>query len=209
MASKSSSRVLPWILAVICFIAVMLLSAMVFLPKLDIFGLETRARSAEVVNTVTGIQEVALVALGIEGIEGRSSTGTFEVPFTEIDGPLLGTNRARYMKFEFTAKLGLDGSTVEIDRAGEDGFRITIPEFKVIGLSNPRSETLVEDNGVLSWLTPEINESDITNHVYSDEEVNEYLDKYEVLLQEQAENFYNGIVKSVAPEATLEFRYLS
>ncbi|MEO9248013.1 hypothetical protein ABDK96_09995 [Citricoccus nitrophenolicus] len=209
MTTKSPRRSLPWLLTAVCLLAVLLLGAMILFPKADLFGVETRSRNTEVINSVTGIQEVALVGLGIEGIEERSTSGTFDLPLTTKSGALPGSDRARYLKYKFTAKLGVDGSTVKINKTGEDSFRITIPEFKVIGIKNPVTETVVEDNGVLSWLTPEIKESDISNDVLSDEAHQKYLDDYEELLRDQAESYYGGIVKSVAPTVTVEFEYQS
>lgn len=207
MATKSTRRALPWVLTAICFVVTLLLGAMVLFPKADLFGIETRARNTEVVNSVTGIREVALVALGIEGIEERNSSGKFELPLTTVSGPLLGSDRARYVKYDFTAKLGVDGSTVKIDESGKDAFTITIPEFEVIGIQNPNTETILEDNGILSWLTPEIEESDISNEVLSEKAHQKYLDEYEELLRAQAEAYYGSIVKSVAPNVTVKFEY--
>lgn len=182
---------------------------MVLFPKADIFGFDTRARNTEVVNSVTEIQEVALVAVGIEGIEERNSSGKFSIPLTQEDATLPGSDRAKFVKYDLTAKLGIDGSTVKIDQSGEDSFRITIPEFKVIGSEEPHFEVVVENNGVLSWLAPEIEDFDISNKVQSDDSLNKYLEDYEEMLRDQAETFYGGIVRSVAPNVTVEFEYQS
>ena len=67
----------------------------------------------------------------------------------------------------------------------------------------------VEKNGVLSWVTPEIDTVEMTNQILNDETQQKYLDDNEEILREQAQAFYKGIVGAIDPDIRLEFDYIS
>ena len=168
-------------------------------PQLTPFGTETTKKDTQVINAVTRVQQVALVSLAIEGInEDRTNSQLFG-----IDVP--GSDRVSFIRYSFDAKLGLDGKDVVITQTGEHSFEIELPAFIFIGHDDVGFEVAAESNGVLSWVTAEIDPLEIVNEVLDDDAQVQYLAKNSELLKEQAESFYRSLVVSVDPAATVTF----
>lgn len=166
-------------------------------------GSESSSRNTQVINAVERTEEVSLLSLGIQGIAERTEQRTIfglKVP---------GAERALFMQYDFTAKLGMDGQAVQIRESGDNEFTISIPEFTFIGHDDVTFRVAVEKNGVLSWVTPEIDTVEMTNQILNDETQQKYLDDNEEVLREQAQAFYKGIVGAIDPDIRLEFDYIS
>ena len=116
-----------------------------------------------------------------------------------------GTERAQFIQYSFDAKLGFDGKDVVIKPAGDNTYDITIPEFKFIGYDHPEYRTVVDQNGALSFGTPQIDTANMINEILSDKARSEYVEKNRDILEDQAESFYTSIVRSVSPDAKLNF----
>lgn len=158
-------------------------------------------RDSRTVASLTREEQVVLLSLGIQGIAERnekSSVLGFDVP---------GSGRATFLQYEFNAKLGLEGKDVTIEPTGEESLLITIPEFVFIGHDNPNFRLAAEDNGVLSWITPETDTIDMINNILDSEAQQEYIDSNEDILRDQAEVFYTSIVESVDPDISLTFDF--
>lgn len=194
---------LPWTLFGVCFVAVLVLAAMLLLPRLGLFGVGPSERNTQVIESVTREEQVALVSLGIQGIE--EETDRMTVPLLQAHVP--GSERATFVQYSFTAKLGLDGDDVEIVQTGEDAFRVSVPDFIFIGHDDEDFRLVTENNGVLSWLTPEIDELAMVNSILNDEAKEQYINSHEDLLKAQTESFYGGIITSVDPSVTVEFDF--
>ena len=65
----------------------------------------------------------------------------------------------------------------------------------------------MEDNGSISFITPEIDEAEMITEILNDETQQTHLDDNEEMLREQAENFYRGIITSVDPAIEVEFDF--
>ena len=166
-------------------------------------GSESSSRNTQVINAVERTEDVSLLSLGIQGIAERTEQRTIfglKVP---------GAERALFMQYDFTAKLGMDGQAVQIRESGDNEFTISIPEFTFIGHDDVNFKVAVEKNGVLSWVTPEIDTVEMTNQILNDETQQKYLDDNEGVLREQAQAFYKGIVGAIDPDIRLEFDYIS
>jgi hypothetical protein len=205
MRSRSVQRTLPWILTIICLAAVLILAAMQFLPKLDPFGVEKSTRNSQIIESVSRQEQVALVSLGIQGIQEEASKGT--LPFLNQVVPW--SERATFAQYSFKAKLGVDGEDVRIEETGEDSFLVTIPEFIFIGHDDEDFRLVTENNGALSWLTPEIDQFEMVNTILNDEAKDEYIASNEELLKDQARDFYGSIITSVDPDVKVEFSFAS
>lgn len=167
----------------------------------DVVAVETQSSSTQVIEAVKRTEEIALASLGIQGIEERTEHSTvfgIKVP---------GSDRALYMQYTFTAKLGIDGSKVDIIQAEDGTYEITIPEFLFIGHDDIEFKLVTEQNGVLSFATPEIDVLEMTNKILNDDAQQKYVDDNAVLLQEQVESFYRGIVEAIDPDAEIRFAY--
>lgn len=155
--------------------------------------------SSLVITAIERTEQVALLSVGVQGIterrESRELFG-FEVP---------GSDRASFIQYSFDLKMGIDGSQVTIEETGDNSFTLTIPEFTVIGSDRPHFETIVEDNGVLSWVSADIDELDVANEILNDDKLEEYVDKYDDLLRDQTEQFYGAIITSIDPDFDVDF----
>ncbi|WP_062073684.1 hypothetical protein [Demequina sediminicola] len=159
------------------------------------------SQDTQIVNAVSRNSEVALVTLGIEGIsESRAESKVFGV-----DIP--GSERVTFIRYGFNAKLGIDGDKVEVTPTGENSYTISIPEFSFIGHDDITFELAAEDNGVLSWVTAEVDQLDIVNDVLDDEKQLAHVESNTEMLKEQAQSFYEGIILSINPEIELDFTF--
>ncbi|WP_454149727.1 hypothetical protein [Microbacterium lacticum] len=101
----------------------------------------------------------------------------------------------------------LQGKDVEIVQTGDNSYRITIPEFIYLGYSDPDLSVADEENGILSWTTPEIDTSEIFEELLSSQVVSEHIDGFRSVLEEQAKTFYTKIVTAIDPDIVLDFTF--
>ncbi|WP_182354712.1 hypothetical protein [Flaviflexus huanghaiensis] len=184
-------------------VAVVALAIGMILPNSfpTMFGTEEQSDHSLVVHSLERSEEIVLMGLGIQGItEERVSRTVFgrSVP---------GSGRALFLQYNFQAKLGINGEDVEIEQRGEDGLHITIPEFIFIGHDDITFKTALEDNGALSWVSPDIDEPDVINQILNDQNVDVHVNANRDLLEDQAEAFYTGIVTAVDPNIRVTFEF--
>jgi len=84
---------------------------------------------------------------------------------------------------------------------------VSIPQFAFIGYDNFNSEIAAEEDGLLSWLTPAIDDREMTEQFLDDEKKQEYVIKHTDLLEEGAQAFYTDIVTAIDPSITIEFEF--
>ncbi len=158
-------------------------------------------RGTQVIQAVEGKSEVALLSLGIQGIESRESNSEWFL------GVIPGSERATFIQYSFHAKLGIDGAKVTITQTGENTFHIVIPEFIFIGYQDPTFELVTERNGLLSFVTPAIDQLEMANKILDDNAKQGHIDANRQILQDQAQAFYSGIVRGIDPTIELEFTF--
>ncbi|MGA4670068.1 hypothetical protein ACPCG0_09770 [Propionibacteriaceae bacterium Y1923] len=165
--------------------------------------LEVDDRDTRIVESITRKEQVVLLSLGIQGIaEQTQATKVFGVRIP-------GSSRATFVQYNFHAKLGIEGSDVEIDQTGDDEYTITIPEFIFIGHDKESFRLVTENNGVLSVVTPEIDPVEVINNILNDDAKNEYVAANQEILRDQARLFYEGIITSIDPNLTVKFAFNS
>ena len=167
----------------------------------DVFEPKSESHASEVTRAIERRSEVVLVALGQQGINTAKDVQTIwgiEIP---------GSDRAVLLQYSFTAKLGIDGSLVTVKEAGPKNFTISIPAFQLIGFDHFTSSVAVEQNGVLTWVTPEIDQTEMIEQVLSSDKKQELVRAHSELLKSQVESFYGGIVAAVDPEIQLKFDF--
>lgn len=161
----------------------------------------TESLDKQVVESVRSDEEIVLVSLGVQGLTEENA----KTKILGLDVP--GSGRTTFVQYSYRAKLGIDGSRVEIDPLSETHYKVTVPPFIFIGHDDAEFKTALEDNGVLSWTTPEIDTAQaITKVLDSDAKAKHITDNRDILT-EQTEEFYEGIVRAVDPSITLEFDY--
>ena len=199
--TKSALRLLS--LLVTLFAAIGLFTAVKNMGWLSPFGLESQTHDSQVIRAIERTEEVSLLSLGVQGITEKDQSG-------EIFGKSIpGTGRKVFMQYDFSAKLGIDGADVEVRKTRDSTYLISVPKFIFIGYDDPSFKVAVEDDGVLSWTTPDIDKVEMVNEILNDSARAEYIDANEELLREQTEAFYDRLLTSIDPEIVTEFEFRS
>ena len=167
----------------------------------SLFTSSSNERDSQVIQSVTRIQEVALLSLHIEGVTRHESNG-------EIFGVAIpASEKTTLLQYKFDAKFGIDGSQVKIEPTGPDSFRVTIPQFIGIGYDDPEFVDALESNKVLGFLAAPSVQTRMINNILSDENKQKYITQNTAALKEQAKAFYSAIIASVDPEITIDFDF--
>ena len=167
----------------------------------SMFTSSSHERDSQVIQSVTRVQEVALLSLHIEGLSKHESNG-------EIFGVAVpASEKTTLIQYKFDAKLGIDGSQVTIEPTGPQSFRVTIPQFIGIGFDEPVFADPLEMSNALSWLATPAVQTRMINNILSDENKQKYISQNETALKEQAKVFYSRLIASVDPEITVDFAF--
>ncbi|WP_298943238.1 hypothetical protein [uncultured Microbacterium sp.] len=166
-------------------------------------------RDVQVIRSITREEQIILVTAGVGDIKEENSDGLkVAIPGLEalaFDVP--GTDRSILVRYDFDAKLGIEGKDVKIEHLGEKSYRISIPEFIYLGNDDPKISIASEKNGLLSWTTPEIDKLALAEAVLDDETVVKTIEGSRPVLEEQARIFYTNIITAIDPDITLDFVY--
>lgn len=173
----------------------------------EMFGDGIEERDSQVVQSVTELEEVALLELGIQGIYEHEDDGADLRFFDTAALTIPWTDRTTAIPYAFQAKLGIDGQDVRIEPTGEDSFAITIPAFVFIGHDAVKFASAQEDGGTFRWITPKTEELDLANEILSDENKDEYIVDHQEDLKDQAETFYSRIIAGIDPDIDLTFEF--
>lgn len=167
------------------------------------FGIESSSSDSQVIRAVERTQEVSLVSLGIQGIikEEKSRT-VFGVS-------LPGSGEKVLIQYTFSAKLGIDGTKVQVEQKGEHSYRVSIPDFIFIGYDQPVFEEVAEDSGVLRALTEDIDRAEMINKVLDDDAQDDYIASNIDVLEDQTRVFYETLIKGVDTDASVAFTFSS
>lgn len=171
--------------------------------SLDPFADPNETSNTQVVHAVQRQEKVVLLSLGVQGLAEENTRRTI------LGKDVPGTGRTIFLQYTYQAMLGIDGSDVTVEATGENSYRVMIPEFIFIGSSEHTFKTAIEDNGILSWVTPEIDTTAMIARILDDQAKDKHINDNVSLLQEQAQSFYGGIIRAVSPEATVEFRFVT
>lgn len=164
-------------------------------------GVSIERKDSQVVTAVERTQEVSLLSLAVQGL-------TSDKRDREILGQSVpGSGETVYIEYSFDAKLGLDGAEVDIRRSGQNGYVVAVPDFQVIGYDQPTFEVAVEDNGVLSWVTPDVDQLDMVNNVFDEDARDQYLADQDGALREQTKVFYDSLITGIDPDATVAYEF--
>lgn len=158
-------------------------------------------REIQVIKSVELQEQVVLVRSAIADLKPKAD-------IQDINGIAIPwTDRSVLLQYEFDTMVGINGEDVTITRTGDNAFRIAIPDFILIGIDEPRYHVVNEVNGVLSFLTPEIDTLKLTEEVLTDEVKTEHIDGLRPVLEVQAKDFYTNIITAIDPNVTLEFTF--
>lgn len=165
-------------------------------------GFDSESHDSQVIQAMERTQEVSLLSLGIQGIKEEDGCAK------AFGNCIPGTGETVFLQYNFTAKLGIDGAQVKVTKTGESAYLISVPEFQFIGYDEPTFKVAVEDGGVLSWATPDVDQVEMVNEILNDDARETYLTSNEELLEEQTKVFYDSLITSIDPgiETKFEFR---
>ena len=167
----------------------------------SLLGVASEARNTQVINSITRQEQIVLLSLGVQGISERNDRSKL------FGADIPGSERVSFIQYNFDAKLGIEGEEVTIEQTGEDEFLVTIPEIIFIGHDNEAFRLVAENNGALSWVTPEIDSVEVINEILDDDAQDQYIADNEQILRDQAMAFYSGIIKSIDPEIVIDFEF--
>lgn len=207
-APKPVKRTPIWakILLVVVILAVIAGAALASFTVGKMFG-ATESRDTQVIRSIKGEEQVILVTAGMTDVQEEREDG---LDFAIGDWDLFtlpGSERSVLVRYEYDAKFGIEGKDVKITQTGDDAYVITIPKFIYLGYANPDLSVADEKNGLLSWATPEIDTTDVFEELLSEQAVEQHIDGFRPVLEEQAKQFYSKIVTAIDPAITLEFQF--
>lgn len=166
-------------------------------------GIDSESHDSQVIHAIERTQEVSLLSLGIQGIKEEDQSA-------EIFGKSIpGTGEKVFLQYNFDAKLGIDGAEVKVTKTGKNAYLISVPEFIFIGYDEPTFKVAIEDGGVLSWATPDIDKVEMVNEILNDDARQTYIASNEELLEEQTRTFYDSLITSIDPAVVTTFEFRS
>lgn len=194
------------ILLVAVILALIAGAALVSFNVGKFFG-ATESRDTQVIRSITGEEQVILVTAGMTDVQEEREDG-LKLGIGDWDFfTLPGSERSVLVRYEYDAKFGIEGKDVKISRTGDDSYLITIPKFIYLGYADPDLSVANEENGFLSWTTPEIDTTEIFEKLLSEQAVKQHIDGARLTLEEQAEVFYSKIVHAIDPAIMLDFEF--
>lgn len=172
------------------------------------FGAQ-ESRDTQVIRSIKGEEQVILLTAGMTDVKEEKADG-LKLAIGDLQlFTLPGTERSLLVRYEYDAKFGIEGKDVDIQSTGNDSYLVTIPKFIYLGYANPDLSVAGEKNGALSWTTPEIDKSAVFEQILTDQIVNEHIEGFRPVLEEQAKTFYTRIVNAIDPSVQLQFEFTS
>ncbi|WP_417554333.1 hypothetical protein [Microbacterium sp.] len=194
------ARILLWPTLLLFFALVAAsVTAISFLWVASPFHVVTQSSSTQVIKALEKKSEVVILKLAVAEVDDMKKIKTFYRFY------IPGSDRATLLKYEFDAKLGFSGDDVTITEKGDNSLLVSIPEFSFIGYDNWHTELVSQENGLLSWLTPEIDDREMAEDFIDDSKKQEYIKANLDDLREESERFYTDIAKAIDPDVTLKF----
>lgn len=166
-----------------------------------LFADDSHVDEDEIVTAVTRTKEVSLLSLGIQGIAQKTESAEF------FGHAIPGSDKAQFIQYTFNAKLGLDGQNVGLTQLDEHDYEVSVPAFTFIGYDDVTFELAAENNGALSWVTPDIDTVDMVNDILDEDDQATYVEANDEVLRQQASAFYSTLITSIDPEADVDFTF--
>ena len=169
--------------------------------SVEVLGSARDERNTQIIEAIQREEQVVLLSLGVQGIAEE------RVVTTIFGKQLPGSGRVLFLQYSYNAKLGIEGSEVTISQLDENRFQVSIPEFIFIGHDDVQFQTAVEDNGVLSWVTPEIDTAQVISEILDGDAQFQQVVDNRLLLEDQARAFYTGIIEAIDPEVQVVYEF--
>lgn len=158
-------------------------------------------REVQVIRSVELEEQVVLVRSGVTGLKPEREV-------QDINGIVIPwSDRSLLLQYEFDTMVGIDGRGVSIVSTGDKSFRVAIPDFILIGTDDPKYSVVNQQNGVLSFVTPEIDTLKLTQELLTDDVLADHIEGLRPVLEEQARTFYTNIITAIDPKVVVEFEF--
>ena len=172
-----------------------------FIPGFPSFSISSKTTDSQVITAIKRTEQVSLLQLGIQGITSKTESSKV------FNHEVRSSQRAKYIQYNFDAKLGVEGKDVTVTSTHEHEYIVGIPKFIFIGYNNAKYQVVAENNGALSWTTPNIDSTELINKLLSDKVKNQYLQSNNQTLKDQTKVFYSSIITGVDPDAHITFQF--
>lgn len=202
MTRQLAGWALRFLSVLIAFI--LAIGAVMALRNLDLlspFGIRSDSHDSQVIRAVQRTQEVSLLSLGIQGIREKHQSRTF------LGRSIPGTGKKVFVQYRFHAKLGIDGAHVRVTKTGKRAYLVSVPRFRFIGYDHLAFKVAAADNGMLSWVTPDVDQLKLVNVILGPRSRGTYLASNKDALEEQTKLFYSRLITSIDPAATTRFEF--
>lgn len=168
----------------------------------DLVEVEIVSNDEKIITAVERQEQLVLLSTNVQGLSEE------RVNRTLLGRTLIGSERTQFLQYSYRAKFGIEGSDVTISETDENQYLIMVPEFVFIGHDSEQFKTAIEDNGALSWATPEIDTARTITSILDAETKAEQINENRDLLEDQTRAFYVGIIHSIDEQAEIQFEFL-
>ncbi|GAA1151558.1 hypothetical protein [Nesterenkonia lutea] len=182
-------------------VVIVLLVPLGSVAKNSLFGAATDSRDTRIITAVERQEQIVLLSTSTQGLTEEKSSSTL------FGQDLPGTGRTQFLQYTYRAKLGIEGNEVSIEETGENQYLVSVPEFMFIGHDDVDFKTAIDDNGVLSWVTPEIDTASKITEILGEDEMAEQISSNSDLLQDQARVFYTGVIQGIDKDVEIDFEF--
>ena len=158
--------------------------------------------TTSVVESIRKENQIVLLSASVQVVDHETSARAI------LNWTLPGTTRDQWVRYTYRAKLGIEGRDVVITELDPQHYRIHIPKFITIGITDPVFEEIVDTGGVFSFVSHDIDEFETVNRLQNDSAaMAQLLADNRDFLKEQAEFVYRTLVNAIDPSATVEFTF--
>lgn len=159
------------------------------------------SHQSEAITALERQEQIVLLSTSTQGLmEGKKYTNLF-------GRKLPGSSRTQFLQYSYRAKLGIEGSEVDIEQVGENRYLVSVPSFVFIGYEDPHVETVVEQWGALSFATAQIDTTESINRILDPEMKTGHIEDNLEILQDQTRVFSTGIIHGIDGDIELDFEF--
>lgn len=162
---------------------------------------EVETSNTEIIKSIQRDEQIILLSTATQGLH------TVKKEAKLWDRLPLRGDRTNIIQYTYTMNLGIEGRDVSIRETGDKSFTVTIPAFQSLGFDDAEFKTVLEDNQILSFVSEPIDNVEEINEILNDNRKQEHIDSNRDLLQDQARNFYTGIIHAIDDDVQLDFKF--
>ncbi|RNE48499.1 hypothetical protein [Corynebacterium alimapuense] len=168
----------------------------------DLVEVEVVSNDEKIITAIERQEQLVLLSTNVQGLSEERVNRSF------LGRTLIGSERTQFLQYSYRAKFGIEGSEVTVTETDDNQYLIVVPKFIFIGHDSEQFKTAIENNGALSWATPEIDTARTITSILNAETKAEQINDNRDLLEDQARAFYLGIIHSIDDQVEVQFEFL-